>query len=89
MLTDASPQRAVINLNALDAEPSDLPAPARVDFEAETPEARRARRLRTWTPLVSPIPVTGDAAPLASDTLAPVRLDPDDNLIELCNDAAT
>ena len=42
--------RAVINLHVLDAAAEFSAAPVRVDYDAEEAAARRARRVRAWTP---------------------------------------
>jgi hypothetical protein len=43
----------IINVNALHPRPEDLPAAAAANYDAETAEARIARRTRRWTPLSS------------------------------------
>jgi hypothetical protein len=41
----------IINLQTLRPVRNDLPAPVRMDYEDESPDARLARREQRWTPL--------------------------------------
>jgi hypothetical protein len=44
----------IININALQPVPTDLPAAAAAVYEAETTEQRIARRAQRWTPAPAP-----------------------------------
>jgi len=46
---------AVINLNTLAPIPAKLPAPGPMNYDAETPEQRTARREQRWTPVIGTI----------------------------------
>ena len=50
----------VVNANAIEPEPSDLPPPVRVSFAGETLDGRLERRKRTWTPVYDPTDVATD-----------------------------
>ena len=47
--------QAVINVNTLRAPPAGLQPGKPVTHDGESGEARRARRVQTWTPVVGPV----------------------------------
>ena len=55
----------IINVHALRAPPSGLPAPAPMSYEGESPGEREARRLMRWTPVTRGLenrPVTAESS---------------------------
>ncbi|MBI3769433.1 MAG: aldehyde-activating protein [Deltaproteobacteria bacterium] len=52
VLASSSGRFGIINVNALHPIPSTLPAPQPMDYDAETPEQRIARRQQRWSPVV-------------------------------------
>ena len=47
--------QGAVNLNTLRQLPPRVPAGTPVTRDGEAAEARRARRARTWTPVVGPV----------------------------------